>query len=80
MNTCVVSDNECEAPAGWGISGLGYAQGTESVGKTKCYICGEPVCLKCSNLVTWYAKRVRACLNCTDSYGIEIKNKILQEA
>ena len=63
-NTCSVSDAECIAPAGWGVSGLGYALGADRVGRTRCYVCGEPVCIKCSLIVKWYKKRVRACTNC----------------
>lgn len=61
--TCVVSEGECEAPAGWGISGLGSADGYTST-KTTCYVCGQPACKKCSRIVAWYGKRVRACINC----------------
>lgn len=64
INTCVVSDYKCLAPAGWS-TGIGYATNNlESCGKTRCYVCGESVCIECSNLVTWYHKRVRACTNC----------------
>lgn len=65
INTCVVSDYNCLAPAGWGVSGYGSAANTsDSCGQTRCYVCGESVCTECSNRVSWYGKSVRACTNC----------------
>lgn len=67
MKTCAVSEFKCLAPAGWGTAG-GYFINTDErlPGKTKCYICDQPVCTECSRLVTWYGKRVRGCTDCVD--------------
>lgn len=83
MRTCAVSEFKCLAPAGWGISGVGFAEGSDSIPtRTKCYVCDESVCTECSRMVTWYGKAVRACTNCVseevdDFYGDLARRSVL---
>ena len=59
MAVCSVVTAACAAPAGYLVSGLGYANG-RSVRLPRCYGCGEPVCANCSTRVG----RSRICFNC----------------
>lgn len=58
---CSVSNDGCRAPAGIGISGVGWADGGGSCRGT-CYYCGEPVCgdRDCSKRT----RKGRLCWNC----------------
>lgn len=55
MAYCSVAEGECLAPAGYLIGGLGGGWAPPSATtKTRCYVCGEPVCTapSCSKRVT----------------------------
>lgn len=61
--TCVVSGDECVAPAGFGTAS-GYAYGDRSTRAT-CWVCEEPVCVKCSKRRRWFTwGRRRICDTC----------------
>lgn len=62
--TCIVSDGDCTAPAGVGVSGVGWADGDGSARAT-CWYCGEPVCGQCSRLTRrTHTGRQRICAYC----------------
>lgn len=61
---CHISDAQCEAPAGYGISGRGWASGDVKT-RIKCWSCGQHVCKKCSKLVM-SPRRVRMCNDCIE--------------
>lgn len=65
---CVVSDGNCTAPAGVGISGGGHAEG-DGWARGTCSRCGEPVCGQCSRRTTWRGTRQRWCNNCLEMEG-----------
>lgn len=62
---CKISGGDCLAPAGYGISGGGFAEGDGNCRGT-CYHCGEPVCSKCSKKVTVKGERRRFCEDCLE--------------
>lgn len=64
---CEVSDGNCTAPAGIGISGGGWADGSGSCRAT-CDHCGLPCCAKCSSRRRdRRGKRRRICNTCLES-------------
>ena len=55
---CVVEDNKCLAPAN-------VCEEARVDIKTKCFVCGQPVCRNCSRVRKWYRYgKQRVCLNC----------------
>lgn len=64
---CHVSGDNCLAPAGHGIKGMGFAHGDKAA-KAICFQCGEPVCSACSRRVRTIVKgkRVRVCEYCQE--------------
>lgn len=65
-----MSDAECTAPAGIGISGVGWAEG-DGAARGTCVRCGDPVCSKCSRIVRRRRlPRGRWCNNCLDAEGL----------
>jgi hypothetical protein len=65
IETCVVSEYNCDAPAGY-MSGGGVIEG-DVAADYRCYQCGEAVCGPCSSIVDGH----RLCLNCHDEEEIE---------
>lgn len=68
LRFCCVSNGDCKAPAGYGISGVGTCSGDKGTQGT-CYSCGEPVCAgeNCSQRMKWHNYgRKRICRNCHD--------------
>lgn len=65
VRVCSVSGDDCLAPAGWGISGSGYAENDGVSCRGTCFSCGEPVCGKCSRIRT-FGKRRRICERCEE--------------
>lgn len=66
---CNVSGDDCECPAGWGISGYGYYEENYKHGKGAkfvCFCCGLPVCRKCSKIIKEYFNfgKQRICIGC----------------
>jgi len=57
---CCVADDRCEAPANLEDEDMPTL-------RTKCFVCGLPVCKKCSSIIKWYhwGKR-RVCNNCKE--------------
>jgi hypothetical protein len=62
---CAVSDGECIAPAGVGISGVGWGDG-EGWARGECWRCGNKVCGKCSKRLWWHGARRRWCNDCIE--------------
>jgi hypothetical protein len=62
---CAIVGDECTHPAGWQTS-LGYASSANynTVLRTKCYACGNPVCKKDSRLMSWHRVTARICTGC----------------
>ena len=70
MVTCGVANENCSAPAAWGVGGslmTGYYENEDrrKQAKFECFVCGEPVCGRCSRVVDYltYGKQ-RVCDNC----------------
>ena len=67
--SCVSSNGNCKAPAGYGIPGVGWADG-DGTCRTKCWHCHEPVCTDplCSKVIMtpWGDGRKRCCADCID--------------
>lgn len=80
---CHISNPSCKAPAGYGISGVGWAHGDNKT-RAKCYQCGEFVCTDpgCSKILWWrvYEEggkkrgRKRICYGCEEMEFQEIRN------
>lgn len=67
---CTVCDDACTAPAGVGISGVGWADG-DGWARGTCVHCGEPVCSQCSRRVRrigtrWFRQPRRVCNICIE--------------
>lgn len=64
--TCEVSGDDCLAPAGYQVGGMGggIIQGTKPARAT-CFACGLPVCSNCSTFREWARfGRKRVCDEC----------------
>ena len=60
---CVVADQLCTAPAGYGVGGIGFTTGDGSARAT-CFHCNEPVCTSCSTRRMYHKRVKRFCHNC----------------
>ncbi len=69
MRACVVSNDNCLAPAGYQCGGLGGMSGENDRANCRltCFACGEPVCSKCSKKIEYYHYgKQRICDNCRE--------------
>lgn len=58
-NTCCVADQFCTAPANY----------ENANARAKCFVCGQPVCAKCSSIRKYLQfGRVRMCNDCQVEY------------
>lgn len=72
---CCIVDQHCTAPAGWEISGRGYAE-NDNLPKSlpKCSVCGRDVCRNCS----YIRDKVRHCADCfVDKFGEKAEITVL---
>ena len=59
IETCHVANDDCDAPAGFGIPGVGVSVGRRAA-RFRCGDCDQPVCGKCST----GRGRARRCYYC----------------
>ena len=66
--TCeIVYENDCRAPAGWRVGGLGGGMAANNTIGTRstCFACGVAACTACSRRTEWFRYgRVRVCFDC----------------